>query len=211
METGKLLQVFGDTIMGNKRAQIVSVLTALVLLSSAAFGASVPAGWGSHDSGISTFTNMSGGAAVADVTWHVYSDYGASSGLEGSCVYAYQISNTSGAGLSFFSVEIPVSAVIGTTDHDVSVGDVPPDLWGVVGGDPQSVEAMFTQTVGAGESSYLLWFACDQGAGWAEGALVGMSGGYVFATGDIMAPVPEPATIAVLGVGGILVLVRKRK
>jgi hypothetical protein len=211
MGTGKLLRVFGDTFMGDKRAHIVSVLTALVLLSSAAFGAGVPAGWASHDSGISTFTNVSGGAAVADVTWHVYSDYGVGSGMEGNCVYAYRISNTSGAGLSFFSVEIPVSAVIATADHDGSVGDVPPDLWGAVGSGPQSVEAMFSQTIGAGESSCLLWFVCDQEAGWAEGALVGMSAGYVFAKGNIMAPVPEPATIAMLGVGGILLLLRRRK
>ena len=182
-----------------------------MLLPSVSMAAGIPAGWGSHDSGVSTFTNVSGGAPVADVTWHVYSDYGGGSGLEGSYVYAYQISNTSPAGLSFFSVDIPGSAVVGDCDYDDAIGDIEPDIWNIVGSDPQSVEAMFMQTIGCGQSSHLLWFACDTSDGWAQGALVGMSGGYVFATGDIMTPVPEPATFALLAVGGVLVLLRKRK
>ncbi len=212
MGTGKLLQVSGDILMGDKRAQIVSVMAALALLSAAALAAGVPAGWGNCDSGASTFTNISGGAAVADVTWHVYSDYGPGSGLEGSYIYAYQISNTSTAGLSLFSVEVPANATIGAWDHDDTVGDVwPPSLWAPVGSGPQSVEAMFAQTIGAGESSCLLWFSCDKAAGPSQGALFGMSGGPVFAAGEIMAPVPEPATVALLGIGGVVVLLRKRK
>ena len=197
--------------MGDRTVHIVAVLVISSLLSSVVMAAGVPTGWSSYDSGVSTFNNVSDSSAVADVEWHVYSDYDTGSGLEGSCVYAYQISNTSGAGLSFFSVEIPVSAVIATCDYDNGIGDIEPSIWDVVGSDPQSVEAMFMQTIGASESSYLLWFVCDESPGLVEGALVGMSGGYVFATGDIMAPVPEPATIAVLGVGGMLVLFRRRR
>jgi len=129
----------------------------------------------------------------------------------GEYVYTYQISNDSAVGLSFFSVGIEDGANAFDPQHDPGTG-VAPANWDTVGSPVQSVGALFTSPIYNGFSSEVLWFASNYASALGEGALFGTSSGVPkFATGDVFTPLPEPATIFVLGLGGALVaLTRKR-
>lgn len=127
-------------------------------------------------------------------------------------VYTYQISNIdSGIGLSFFSVGIKDGANALDPHHDLGAG-VAPTNWDTVGSPVQSVDGLFTSPIYNGLSSEVLWFASDYASTLGEAALFGTSSGSPkYAGGGVLTPVPEPATILLLGIGGALItLTRKR-
>jgi len=127
-------------------------------------------------------------------------------------VYTYQITNDSATGLSWFSVKIDGVGVCDDPAPDFVGGTgVEPDNWHIVNSPGQSVEGVFYSTIGFSESSAVLWFASDYGPGLGEGALVGLSSDYVFATGPLLVPVPEPATLVLLVAGGLIAFTRKRR
>lgn len=155
------------------------------------------------------------GSGVAEVDCEVYKY---TSGIHtGEYAYTYQISNIdSDIGLSFFSIGILDGANAFDADYDKSLLDVVmPDQWAVVGSPAQSVDALFTSPIhsdGPVTTSTVLWFVSDYASTLGNGALFGtLSGTPYYATGNLLTPVPEPATIVLLGMSGLLAFTQKRR
>ncbi|MHC4646582.1 MAG: PEP-CTERM sorting domain-containing protein [Planctomycetota bacterium] len=129
-------------------------------------------------------------------------------------IYTYQITNGSSVPISFFSVSIVPGATVHEVGFDGGVDLVSPLNWSTVGAPAQSVDALFNDTIdNDGLSSALLWFRADHGSAAGSGVLFGTSGGIPsYSTGVLPAPIPEPATVILLGAGGALVgATRKRR
>ena len=159
-----------------------------------------------------TFSIGSGTAKVdCDVYKYRTGDYA------NKYVYAYQISNVdSGVGLSFFSVGILDGANAFDADYDESLSGVAiPAQWAVVGSPAQSVDGLFSSPIysdGPLTTSAVLWFVSDYAPTSGKGTLFGTSSGTPeHATGDLLTPIPEPATIVLLGICGLLTIIRKRQ
>ena len=130
----------------------------------------------------------------------------------GPYLYTYQITNISDTHLSFFMMEILDAAEAQTPDYDLDEPAwVAPDIW-AVNASGQSVDALFnSNALDIGEVSALLWYLSDYEPSWGIGTLVGTPVGQIFATTDLPTPVPEPATLLLLGTGGLLAVFRKRR
>ncbi|HIJ72360.1 MAG TPA: PEP-CTERM sorting domain-containing protein [Planctomycetes bacterium] len=195
--------------MPMKRLLLFSFLLAVL---SAPNASAIPAWTSIEQSETSYFSEVGGGdPCLASVVSEVfYYDSGPF-----DYVFTYQITNISEADLSWFSVQILDGAGVfedPAPSFDSGTG-VEPDQWGIVGSPVQSVEGIFTSTIGPGDSSALLWFASNNAPIWGEGALAGLSSGYIFATGDILVPepIPEPTSLLLLGTGGLIAVIRKRR
>jgi len=188
---------------------LFSLLVVATLFAHNARAGPVPIGSTMEDHDSTTFTIGSGSAVVNS---NVY--YGYTSGTyEDKYVYTYQIINNSGMELSFFLVGISDGANAFAPDVAEVAGTVNPTYWTTVGSPVQSVDALFANTtIGDGESSAILWFVSDYSSTSGDGMLVCMSSGSpYYATGDVLTPVPEPATIMLLGLGGLMTVIRKRR
>jgi hypothetical protein len=184
-------------------------LVALVVVALLSQNASaIPAG-GVMEASYTETLSITAGSALVDCEVYSY----ASGDYEGKYVYTYQISNIdSGIGLSLFSVGILDGAGAESASYDHITGAVDPINWAVVGSPAQSVDALFINTIGNGQSSALLWFASDYASTLGNGALFGTSSGIpYYATGDLLTPVPEPATLTLFGIGALITLTRRRR
>ncbi len=194
------------------KMKMLLFLSFLLLVFSAHSVSAIPAGWtGVEQSETTMFSEVGGGPDIASVVSEVfYYDSGPF-----DYVFTYQMTNISDADLSWFSVQILEGAGVFDSpapSFDSGTG-VEPDGWNIVNSPAQSVEGIFTSTIGPGESSARLWFASDNAPILGAGALAGLSSGFVFATGDVLvpAPIPEPTTLLLLGTGGLLAVIRKRR
>ncbi|MHC4647516.1 MAG: PEP-CTERM sorting domain-containing protein [Planctomycetota bacterium] len=149
------------------------------------------------------------GAAQVDCEVYEYT----SDAYAGKYLYTYQISNVdSGIGLKFFSVGIMDAANAYDADCDVPDGAIAPALWASSGSSYKSVDAQFTVAITEGQSSAILWYISDYAPGAGPAALFGTySGMPYYATADVLAPVPEPAGICLLGIGAALMAVIRKK
>jgi len=150
------------------------------------------------------------GTGSATVDCKVYSY------TSGEYVYTYQISNIdSDIGLSFFSVGILDGADTFDADFEPLLGVVNPDLWAVVGSPAQSVDGLFSSPIysdGPITTSTVLWFVSDDPPILGNGTLFGTASGTAhYASGDILTPIPEPATFVLFGIGVLLTLPWKRR
>ncbi len=181
-----------------RRTSFFSLLVAIVFAQNAG---AIPVGGVLHDSYSGTF-DTGFGLAVVDCEVYAYTS--------GEYVYTYQISNNSTIGFSFFSAGIPEGgdAWSPSVDSDPISGYVDPVFWTVAGSPVQSVDYLFADTIDNTETSALLWFVSSHTSHLGVGTLFG---GNVSTTGDLLTPIPEPATFLLLGTAGLWILTRKRR
>jgi len=191
--------------------KLVILVFAFALLQAAQSASALPDANTIPHSSLSgvTFT-MDGGSAQVDcvvskIIDGTYSD---------KYLYTYQITNNSSVGLSFFSIAVTSGAVINDTGWDP--GTANPLQWtSVTDGDTslvQSVDALFNLPIKNTQTSALLWFVSDNASASEQGSLFGTSAsGPQYTAADLLSPVPEPATISLLTIGGILAARARRK
>ena len=159
------------------------------------------------DPQINEFRSLADDSLVATVACQVYYDH-----LLGPYVYTYQITNTSTAGISFFSVNILGADEPESPGWETIGGSIDPTSW-VFAASPPSVDGYFNNKIADGQSSSLLYFVSDNTPGLGEGTLVGMDTNYNFvnATGDLTVPVPEPTALILLGSGWLIAITRRKR
>ena len=183
-----------------------SLIVALLLTQNAL---SLPPGGTSYLPYSTTVTIGDGTVSIyGDVYQYTSSEY----------VYTYQILNDSSSiPLSFFSVALPNGAdAWGTAvDSDPIAAWVDPVFWTTSGSPPQSVDALFSDTIDTEQLSSILWFVSYDEPTWGLSAIYGTSdqGVPTFAVADVPVPIPDPATLVFLGIGTAAVssLMRKNK
>jgi hypothetical protein len=148
---------------------------------------------------------VDGGLATVDCDVYGYDS--------GEYVYAYQITNESTTALSAFLVGILPGADAYGPACDSGAGLVDPTLWSVGGSPVDRVQAAFFDAlIGNGQTSAVLWFQSSYASTFGHGMLSGAAGGVpCSATGSLLVPAPEPATILLLGIGGALLTVSRRR
>ena len=195
-----------------KKATYLIFAFGLLLLAQSAFAA--PPG-GTPITATVNF-DIGGGTAKVDSGAYLIN----SGSYEGKYAYTYQITNIdSGANLSFLSIGINNGVVIDDWNHDIAA--INPAIWTPVADNllppvttAQSFEALFnTQTIKSGNTSAVLWFVSENVPGFSQGALFGNStAGPQYDTEQLIAPVPEPATLSLVAIGGAFaVFARRRK
>lgn len=165
-----------------------------------------------------TFNDFFTGTPIANIQCNVY-NYASEEYL-----YTYQIENISDVDLDFVTMQ--VDSVFGATAWDYDdTGDpeeVNPAVWGPVpfsSPAPHSFDAHFNDTILSGDQSALLWFVTsDEPTSAGQGDLFGVyraaegdpwSGFY--AEGNLITPIPEPATFLLISMGTFAIIGRRRK
>ena len=193
--------------MPYKRILPVNSLIVAVLLAQSAVA--IPTGGSSSFPFNTTVTFGDGTVSIyGDVYQYTSSEY----------VYTYQILNESSSiPLSFFSVALPNGADAWgpAVDSDPIAGWVDPIFWTTSGSPPQSVSALFSDTIDTEQLSSILWFVSYDEPTWGLSAIYGTSdqGVPTFSVADVPIPIPDPATLVFLGIGTAAVssLMRKNK
>ena len=137
--------------------------------------------------------------------------------MDSQYVYAYQLFIESDAtvALTFFSIGLDSPASVFNIGEDVSVGQ-PGELSGVspalVAIGSSSAQWLFGWGVGAeidpGEHSTVLVFTSPYGPVWDTTTMA--NGGVPTPVGLLPSPLPEPATMSLLALGGLALMRRRR-
>ena len=191
-----------------KIAILILVFTVSLLVQVTKGEAPAPPG-GTPTTHIATFNIWSRTATVSSGVYQCNEGE-----YNGKYVYTYQISNiNTGVGLSFFSAGVTNGATV--LGLDSAPGDIGPGDWTAIGDNlplVQSVDASFNMPIKNGQGSTLLWFVSDYGPTMGEGFLFGfLARTPQYDSAELFAPVPEPATISLLTIGGILAARARRK
>ena len=131
--------------------------------------------------------------------------------ITGEYLYTYQITNlTSSVSFSFFSVGIVDGLSAYAPGYDVNPfsSDINPVFYTVTGWPVQTVDYVFSETIGIGQQSSVLFFKSIDAPGLGRATLYSSN---MSATNNVLVPIPEPATIMLLGSAGLWILGRKRK
>lgn len=184
----------------------------LLALAVSQTASAVPTEWGQplDNSSVDLYDVVNPGLNIAQVSCIVY-QHDNSGPNANQYIYTYRVTNTAYATLSFFSVTLSPAATVELCEHDAD--GVVPLYWDLVNSPPDRVEAMFKTPVAPQQYSALLWFFSDYPFDFSgQTALSGMSpSGYVFATGEgVITPIPEPATVALLGLGALTLFNKRR-
>lgn len=157
---------------------------------------------GSMTSGQTSFNN---GNLIGKVDYAVYAPgqySGTSAFPSAEYVYAYRIFNdaASKVAIDFFSVGLVANAIVGNLAYEAAAGDVAPGYQSILS---ESVLNLFFGSAGPitkGKNSAILLYSSPFGPTQGFGAVSGgFTGGMIV---DLAAPIPEPATLALLTFGG---------
>jgi hypothetical protein len=125
-------------------------------------------------------------------------------------LYTYIIDNPDDSSqvVSWFSVDVADGAEITSIGYDLGMNN--PALWHEVVSSMDdailSIDALFIDAIEAGETSTLLYYLSPLAPSKVT-ARVGGTGGVV--EGEVIAPVPEPATLLIVSMGALML--RRRK
>ncbi|MCX5634832.1 MAG: hypothetical protein NTW55_03175, partial [Planctomycetota bacterium] len=170
-----------------KRIKSEKLLAMLIIaaLTTCASAMSIPAGWTEHKESTASYGIFGGQAMVESDVYYGYGPVTGGPSYQDKYIYAYQVTNNSGLGLSFFSVGISPAGDAFDPDQDITGAVVPASSWAVVTspGPVKSVNALFADTIdNDGKLSSILWFVSDYAPTSGNAALFGMAGGIPFYT-----------------------------
>ena len=190
--------------------KLICLLLLMAFSADVSFAATVPVGWTSSQNDFADYSILGNTVRItSDVYGYATGEY----------VYAYQITNTSSVPLSFFSVAVYPGVDVSDEAYDLSGSVVEPAGWGAVVSSTQveSVNAMFFDTIdNDGKSSAILWFKSNYGPASGNAALIGaLSGVPYYASvpdsGQVLVPIPEPATIVLFSLAGFIGVTRNQR
>ena len=189
--------------------KLICLLLLMAFSADVSFAATVPVGWTSSQNTSADYSILGNTATISSDVYSYSS---------GEYVYAYQITNTSSVPLSFFSVAIYPGADVFGVDYDSSGLVVAPAGWwaAISGTQVDSVNAIFADTLeNDGISSAILWFKSNYGPASGNAALIGASTIHYYASvpdsGQVLVPIPEPATIVLFSLAGFIGVKRNRR
>ena len=138
--------------------------------------------------------------------------------MDSQYVYAYQlfIASDTTVALTFFSIGLDSLAQADNIGDDISAGQpgeasgVSPDIYSIGSSSAHwGFGWVLGNEVGADAYSTVLVFTSPYGPIWDSATM--MNGGFPTPVGLLPSPVPEPATMSLLAMGGLAILRRKRK